>query len=559
MLQTSPEMKKASSSRAKGNLWLLVAGFILLASLPYLVPRLGFLSLIAFIPLFQLDRQLREKQVRHAFWYYYVAFLGFNIATTFWIWFVSAAGAIAAILLNALQMAAVFAIYRWAARIIRQREKRPSLAEGLSLLFFAITWLAWEHVYFNIELSWPWLCLGNSFATNPEMVQWYEWTGAVGGSAWILLCNILLFLAISSPARRARRITGWSAAAMVFLPLLASEIRYATYKESEDPMEVVVIQPNIDPFEKYGVKPQSAYDARLIELMAHEVTPQTRFVITPETFTFDFDIDQPESSASYRRYRAFLSAHPETDLLLGALTFRYFECSTKPTRSARPNGPGKWFDVYNTALVMDKDQVYGSYVKSKLVPGVEIIPYENVFKFLGPIVAKFGGSNSSYGTQDEMDAIPCSDGRKLGAMICYESVYGDWSRMATKKGASFLAVMTNDGWWGDTPGYRQHFNYARLRAIENRRDVVQAANTGTSGLINQRGDVLAKTGWWVETTLKGTINGNSQLTAFARHGDRTGRTASIVFLVLLVALLIWKLADASDKRSGRGKSASGNA
>ena len=109
MLQTSPEMKKASSSRPKGNLWLLVAGFILLASLPYLVPRLGFLSLIAFIPLFQLDRQLRENQVRHAFWYYYVAFLGFNIATTFWIWFVSAAGAIAAILLNALQMAAVFA------------------------------------------------------------------------------------------------------------------------------------------------------------------------------------------------------------------------------------------------------------------------------------------------------------------------------------------------------------------------------------------------------------------------------------------------------------------
>ena len=552
-------MKKASSTRPKGNLWLLVAGFILLVSLPYLVPRLGFLSLIAFIPLFQLDQQLRANEVRHAFWYYYVAFLGFNIATTFWIWFVSAAGAIAAILLNALQMAAVFAIYRWGARIIRQREKRPALADGLSLLFFAVTWLAWEHVYFNVELSWPWLCLGNSFATNPEMVQWYEWTGAVGGSAWILLCNILLFLTLNSKAARVRRITGWSAAAVIVLPLLASEIRYATYQESDDPMEVVVLQPNVDPFQKYGVQPQSALDARLIELMAREVTPQTRFIVTPETFTYDFDIDQPETSASFRRYRAFLSAHPETDLLLGALTFRHFECSAKPTRSARPRGEGQWIDVYNTALVMDKDQVYGSYVKSKLVPGVEIIPYENVFKFLGPLVAKFGGSSSSYGTQEEMDAIPCSDGRKLGAMICYESVYGDWSRVATKKGASFLAVMTNDGWWGDTPGYRQHFNYARLRAIENRRDVVQAANTGTSGLINQRGDVLAKTGWWVETTLKGTINGNDRLTAFARSGDRTGRIASLAFLVLLVALFIWKVVGASDKRSGRGKSASGTA
>ena len=190
------------------------------------------------------------------------------------------------------------------------------------------------------------------------------------------------------------------------------------------------------------------------------------------------------------------------------------------------------------------------------MPGVEIIPYENVLTFLGPLVAKFGGSSSSYGTQDEMDAIPCSDGRKLGAMICYESVYGDWSRVATKKGARFLAVMTNDGWWGDTPGYRQHFNFARLRAIENRRDVVQAANTGTSGLINQRGDVLAKTGWWVETTLKGTINGNDAVTPFVKHGDRIGRCAGYDFLILLLTLMVFAV---SGRRSGRGKSAGGNA
>ena len=154
-----------------------------------------------------------------------------------------------------------------------------------------------------------------------------------------------------------------------------------------------------------------------------------------------------------------------------------------------------------------------------------------------------------------MDAIPCSDGRRLGAMICYESVYGDWSRVATKKGASFLAVMTNDGWWGDTPGYRQHFNYARLRAIENRRDVVQAANTGTSGFINQRGDVLAKTGWGEETTLRGTVNGNDVQTAFVRNGDRTGRVACHAFCGLLMLLFFVAL----DTRSGRGKSASGNA
>ena len=538
-----------------GNLWLLVVGFALLISLPFLVPHLGFLSLVAFVPLFFLDRMLREHRVRHAFWYYYAAFLLFNIATTFWIWFVSPAGAVAALLLNALQMAAVFAIFRWGGRVIRARVKQPLRAEALSLVFFIITWLAWEHVYFDVEISWPWLCLGNAFATSTRLVQWYECVGALGGSAWILLTGALVYLALLAPGRKARRAYAWGSLAIIVIPILCSEIRYATYRESDDPMEVVVLQPNIDPFHKYGVKPQAALDARLVTLMEQASTPRTRYIVTPETFTYDINIEDPASNASIQRYQAFLAAHPGVELLLGALTWRLYDSPLKPTRSARAHGPGRWVDVYNTAIVLDSAQVYGSYVKSKLVPGVEIIPYENVLTFLGPLVRKFGGSSNSYGTQSEMDAISDSRGNKVGVMICYESVYGDWSRLATKKGAGFLAVITNDGWWGDTPGYRQHFNYARLRAIENRRDIVQAANTGTSGIINQRGDVLEKTGWWVETTLTATINGNDVQTPFVRHGDCIGRIAAWACLILLVSLLVWRAAVASDKRSGRGKSA----
>ena len=551
-------MEKNQSVR-KGGLWLLVAGFTLLLSLPFLVPHLGFLSLVAFVPLFELDRLLREGAVRHAFWYYFSAFLLFNIATTFWIWFVSGPGAIAAIILNALQMAALFAIYRAGSRVIRRREKNPVTAEALSLVFFIATWLAWEHIYFEIELSWPWLCLGNAFATTTRLVQWYEHVGAVGGSLWILLCNALIYLLLISRERSGRLGYGIAAAVVVFVPILCSEIRYATYRETDDPLEVVVIQPNVDPFHKYGVIPQSALDERLTELMEQEVSPTTDFVITPETFTYNVDIDKPKGSPSIRSYQEFLQRHPGTEMLLGALTFRQFQSAKKPTRSARERGAGSWIDVYNTALVLDGEQVYGTYVKSKLVPGVEIIPYENVLPFLGPFIEKFGGSRSSYGTQDEMEAIPSGKGHSVGAMICYESVYGDWSRVATKKGADFLAVMTNDGWWGDTPGYRQHFNFARLRAIENRRDIVQAANTGTSGIINQRGDVLCKTGWWVETTFHGTINANRALTPFVRHGDLVGRTACYVFLILLAVVLILWAAGASGKRSGRGKSAGGTA
>jgi apolipoprotein N-acyltransferase len=547
---------KTNDKHAKGGLWLLVAGFAVLMSLPFLVPHLGFLALVGFVPLFMLDRALRELQVRHSFWYYYAAFVLFNVFTTFWIWFVSPVGAVAALLLNALQMAAVFAIGRWGGRVIRRHEKRPLVAEAGSLLFFIVTWLAWEHIYFEVELSWPWLCLGNAFLYSPRMVQWYEIFGALGGSAWILLCNAAIFLALTATGRRQQRWSTVGAALLVLVPILCSEIRYASYRETQDPLEVVVIQPNVDPFAKYGVQPQSALDARLVELMAQEVTPDTRFVITPETFTYNVNAEQPLTSPSIARYQAFLRERPGLQMLLGALTVRFYDTKAKPTRSALPLGDGRWYDRYNAALVLDGTQVYGQYVKSKLVPGVEIIPYENLLPFLGPFIARFGGSSSSYGTQDEMEAIPTADGKALGAMICYESAYGDWSRRATKKGARFLSVITNDGWWGDTPGYRQHFNFARLRAIENRRDIVQAANTGTSGIINQRGDVLAKTPYWVETTLRGTINGNDAQTPFVRHGDRLGRLAGYAFLVLGLMLLVFSV---SDRRSGRGKSAAGNA
>jgi len=543
--------------RATSGCWLLVIGFGLLASLPFLVPHLGFLSLVAFVPLFFLDRQLREQDARHSFWYYYAAFLLFNVGATFWIWFVSPVGAVAALILNALQMAGVFALGRWGGRVVRRRVRNPLAADACSLVFFIAAWLAWEHIYFDVEFSWTWLTLGNAFLYSPRLVQWYEIFGAVGGSAWILLCNAAIFLALTASTRPQRRWCVTAAGVLVLVPILCSEIRYATYRESEDPLEVVVIQPNIDPFAKYGVLPQAALDARLVELMEANVTPQTRYVITPETFTYNVNTDEPAANPSIQLYQQFLGTHPGTNLLLGALTIRHYQSPVKPTRSARSRGNGWWYDLYNTAMVLDGAHIYGQYYKSKLVPGVEIIPYENALPFLGDFLSKFGGSTSSYGTQSEMEALPGGDGRKVGAMICYESAYGDWSRVATKKGADFLTVITNDGWWGDTPGYRQHFNFARLRAIENRRDVVQAANTGTSGVINQRGDVLQKTPWWVETTFTATLNGNDAQTPFVRHGDRVGRAAGCLFLILFAALLLMRLASASGKRSGRGRSAAG--
>ena len=167
-------------------------------------------------------------------------------------------------------------------------------------------------------------------------------------------------------------------------------------------------------------------------------------------------------------------------------------------------------------------------------------------------ITKYDVTHHSDEIKDGFEALEGKTGIKVGAMVCYESVYGDYSRVATKKGADVLAVMTNDGWWGDTPGYRQHFRFAKLRAIENRRDVIHAANTGISGIIDQKGDVLVKTGWWEECSFRSTIRSNGKMTFFVRHGDVTGRASSWIFILLLAALVVICV---SGKRFSRGRSA----
>jgi apolipoprotein N-acyltransferase len=104
-----------------------------------------------------------------------------------------------------------------------------------------------------------------------------------------------------------------------------------------------------------------------------------------------------------------------------------------------------------------------------------------------------------------------------------------------KKGANLIFVITNDGWWGDTPGYHQHNAYSCIRAIETRRSIARSANTGISSLINQRGEVLQELGWWQRGAIKGILNANERLTFYVMNGDYIGRTAG--FFALLIALL----------------------
>jgi len=546
-------MKK--ENKLKLTLWSLIILFVLLMGIPYFTKGLGWLSLIGFAPLLLMESICEKRQVKRTFWYCFAAFLLFNLFTTWWLWCVAPMAMVMANLVNTLAMSIVFALFRLVKRLCRN--SATAVRNLIPYLFLPAAWMGWERVYQQIEISWPWLTLGNSFSTTVSLVQWYENTGVLGGSLWIFVCSLLAFATLSyflDHNKMATALTATLLMAAVIIPSAISLMRYYTYEEKGDAVEVALAQPNVDPFMKYGYIPQDSLDNRILELFDSVITPKTQYIVTPETFTYNIDLQNPLMNASYQKYVKYLEKYPDVDMLLGSLTYLSMFTPAKPTPTARKYGFA-WVDLYNTAMVIDhngfltKEQCYH---KSKLVPGVEFIPYIDALSWLGPIFEKFGGSSTSYARLKKMNAVANRGPLRFAPIICYESVYGDYCTGAMRDGANVIAVITNDGWWGNTPGHTQHFNFAALRAIENRRDVIHVANNGTSGFINQRGDVLCETPWWVETAITGELHPNEKLTYFSKHGDVIGKVSEMAAICLLLAALVFCVL---DRRSARGKSA----
>lgn len=232
------------------------------------------------------------------------------------------------------------------------------------------------------------------------------------------------------------------------------------------------------------------------------------------------------------------------NLLFGASSYSYLFSDNAPSATARNVGENQWVESHNSALIIDGKDNAGIYHKSKLVVGVEMTPYPAFFckidNLLGGVMGRCIG-------QDEVSLLHCvasdSTGHitksvPLGCAICYESVYPEHCAEYVRAGAEALVVITNDAWWGDTPGYRQHLRYSSLRAIETRRDIARSANTGISAFINQRGDIISHTAWWEPAVLTGSVNLNDSETFFVRQGDIIGRMCAFFSILLLLGVVV---------------------
>jgi len=515
-------------TRKKLYLLSLLGGVLLFLGWPSF--GFTFILFFAFVPLLYIEHAFftGETNARRTllFGLSFITFFIWNISTTWWVANASMGGASMAILANSFIMSAVF----WIFHLVKVRLLRANWRMPAANLLFIIFWLAYEFFHHRWDLTWPWLGLGNAFADNPTWVQWYEYTGTPGGSLWVLALNLMFFEWL-----RGNQKMIYGIACAIFLPIMISFAMYYSYEEKENPVNIIAVQPNIDPYSEkfYGMDFEEQLN-KMLQLAKQKVDSTTDYLVFPETsLTEEIWENDLEETKSIHILKEFLKPFPKLKIIVGASTLHFYEEGEKLSVTARKFRKQEgYYDAFNTAFQIDNSNSIQGYHKSKLVPGVERMPYPVVFGFLEKLAIDMGGMSGSLGTQDERTVFKGKEG--IAPVICYESIFGEYVGEYVRNGASLIFIITNDGWWGDTPGYKQHLIYGRLRAIETRRSIARSANTGISCFINERGDISQATEWWKPAVIQANINSNSEKTFYVNRGDIIGRVCFYVSALLIV-------------------------
>ncbi|UMQ43933.1 apolipoprotein N-acyltransferase [Chryseobacterium sp. Y16C] len=527
----------------------LISAMLLSISWPtYGIP---FFIFFALVPLLMMEHGVSKfSDYKRKSWVVfglsYLCFIIWNIVTTGWLYGSknpdgshSLMAVLFPVLVNSLLYSLVFQCYHW---------YKNAQGTYWGLAFFVAIWMSFEKFHLNWELTWPWLNLGNSFSEYPKLIQWYDTLGATGGSFWILLVNVLLFYTIRTwEAGRKRKdlIKNSSiAAALIIIPMIISLVKYNSFNEKPiGTVNVLMLQPDLDPYaEKYS-KDSLTIEQDLLNLAEKNTKGKIDYYIAPETaLPGRGSISETafEKSIILNNLKEFLAKHPGSVFSTGISSHKFYTSSKDLPTEAYQINQGLWVESFNSAIQVIPNQKVQVYHKGKLVPGVEIFPYMNYLKpLLGDAMINLGGTVASLGSDKERVAFsnPYNKG-KIAPIICYESIYGEFVTDYVKKGANFLGIMTNDSWWGVSEGHKQLLSYAKLRAIETRREIARAANSGISAHINAQGEIVEDTFYGDKTALFARINLYENQTFYVKAGDLLTRFSIFALGFLLFYFLI---------------------
>ena len=432
-----------------------------------------------------------------------------------------------AIVLYSLLMTLVFSSFSLISKKIGNK---------LGIIYFISSWIIYEKINLIWDFSWPSLILGNVFSESHHLIQWYEYTGSFGGTLWILVVNFIFFQSYNNYLNKEKSFKKYFSISLlaISIPLIISLYIYDNQTINNKKLDVSIIQPNIDPYnEKYGRT--NINILKEFKDITRDDVFNNRIIFTPETYFSEspgYSLNNFFDSSFYNNLNSYLN-NKNSELISGIQFYKIYNSVLSKSETSNYIKDSIWVDIYNSSFInSDLRQVYH---KSKLVAGVENLPYKKILEpILGNLLLDFGGTISSRATQENRAVFITKLNNKIAPIICYESMYGEYVTQYVRNGAQFLAILTNDGWWNNSPGHKQLLSYSKIRAIETRRDIVRSANTGISAIINKKGDIVDSLDYNKKGFINSSINLSDKITFYVKYGDFIYRISLFFFLIIVL-------------------------
>ncbi|MBM4165402.1 MAG: apolipoprotein N-acyltransferase [Ignavibacteria bacterium] len=513
-----------SNNIQRDYLFCIFSGIVFGISFP--PNSVGIQALFAFVPLLLV--LLNAKNHLHAFRYAYVMLFVCSLISMYWIGGFTH-GRDNYLLLAGGLLLFVHPIFYFLP-IAAFTFIRKNLNQNIALFSFPFLWISNEYFRAHTDFAFPWLTIGNTQTYDLSLIQIASIVGVYGISFIILLINcVIVFVFRNITTRQWKTISWQSGMCILFIICLYGIPKFIGNKILEEhsnnekqthTIRVAIVQPNIDPWEKW----QNTIDFQMDVLlkMSNEVSAfKPDLLVYPETAIPSY-ILLPNNEQSLSQLKSFVHKN-RIALFTGIPDVKYFDDSTFAPSSSKIFSESRMrYNTYNSSMLLKPNSnEIQTCAKSILVPFAERVPYADYFSFSKLFEWGIGISGWGKGTDSTIFNFTTTTGKIIhfANLICFESVFPQLATKFAKNGADFFTVITNDSWWGNTSGVYQHLRFGIFRAIENRKWLVRCANSGISCFIDPYGRIYYSTDFNTQQVIMKEISLSNEKTFYNEHSD----------------------------------------
>lgn len=491
--------------------FLLLAVGAVLTGLTLVAPVIGILEWVSLIPsAIALISLASDKRVRARGLYGYGFFFFFCFYLINYHWFVNLypldfvygmtkPAAVCVVIAGCVGLSAFQAVFGGLVFVIFGALSRTDITQKFKCLipvYGAALWAAfeWSQTLFWFGVPWGRLAIGQT-----KMLVGVQSASLLGSHfVTFLIVAVNFFAAYAIIYTEKRKLLAFASAAIFVANAALGGALMLLDRDSGKTVDISAVQGNISSKDKWDIDMDQKTFSVYEEYTAEAAEEGARIVVWPET-SLPYNIE--DTAYKIRRVEAMARKYDVT-ILVGAFTYNDEDKELNSIIAILPDG-----SHHETV-----------YSKRHIVPFGEYVPMRDLFELLIPQLTDLSMRDEDLTPGVGANVIELEEA-SIGSLICFDSIYDELARDSVRSGAEILTISTNDSWFVDSAALDMHNAQAKLRAIENRRYVVRAANTGISSMITPTGEVVSSLDALEGGELTEEMGCREELTLYTRVGN----------------------------------------